>query len=89
MIFLAELAFKSDRLLETTEREDSIANWSATAYSQENYNLFSHNCYQMGNKMIEDINRVTGSNYQISNLLKPNDAFQENYSKGWVGAAVE
>ena len=43
----------------------------------------------MGNKMIEDINRVTGSNYQISNLLKPNDAFQENYSKGWVGAAVE
>ena len=81
--------YTQGQVLETTEREDSIANWSATAYSQENYNLFSHNCYQMGNKMIEDINRVTGSNYQISNLLKPNDAFQENYSKGWVGAAVE
>jgi hypothetical protein len=74
--------------LYTTREDDTIANWSAHDYMNEDYSLTSHNCYQLGQQLINDINRINNTNYQISQSMIPNTAFQENLNYNWWQTAI-
>ena len=68
----------------TTPTDDAIAQIAAAAYMLEGYGLFKHNCYQLGIKMINEINNNAGeTKYSISTSIVPNTAFDENLLKKW------
>jgi len=72
----------------TSPSDDTVANWSATMYMYTSYSLTSHNCYQLGIQVVNDINRTNNTNYTISNSAVPNTAFNENQNNGWQPTAV-
>lgn len=80
--------YTEGQTLSTSSRDDNVANWAAQRYMTEDYSLPNHNCYQLGKDMVDNINRVDGTNYQISNNRIPNNAFDDNFSKNWQGTAV-
>jgi len=74
--------------IETSAADDTVARWAANDFMSEDYSLTGHNCYHLGRTMISEINRVNGTNYQISDSWIPNTGFEENQSKSWSSVAV-
>jgi len=80
--------FTQGQTLPTTSADDTVANWAASQYMNGEYSLTEHNCYQLGNQVIDSVNSTNGTNYDISDSIIPNTAFAENNNLNWNPTAV-